>query len=172
MSFKRSATGAAGNSTRRPRLARPSITLRSRTRFRAYKIKNATIQPIPNSKGHSSKPFTYPGATAMISSNGGKAGILWVLDLTTNTLQAYSAGNLHKLLYSTAEARRNRDQLGGQVVKFTVPTIANGKVYVGTSNSIDIYGLLGRHRPQRVVRPPHVARPQNTVKPKHLPRKK
>ncbi len=107
----------------------------------AYKISNATIQALP--KAHTSKTFAYPGATPMISSNGSKNAILWLLDLGTNTLRAYSAGNLHKLLYSSSEAKGNRDEVGN-VVKFSVPTIANGKVYVGTSNSLDIYGLRSR----------------------------
>jgi len=81
----------------------------------------------------------------MVSANGGKDGILWLLDTGTNTLKAYLAGNLHTLLYSSSEAARNRDKLG-QVVKFTVPTIANGEVFVGTSNSLDIYGLLSSRK--------------------------
>jgi hypothetical protein len=131
----------------------------------AYKIVDATIQAIPKSKGQTSKTFNYPGATPMVSSNGGKAGIVWILDIGTNTLRAYSAGNLHRLLYSSSEARGNRDSVG-QVVKFTVPTIANGKVYVGSSNSLDIYGLLAGHRAQ------HRAEPQRRIAPQRRTRVK
>jgi hypothetical protein len=82
----------------------------------------------------------------MITSNGPKNAIVWVLERATNSLRAYSAGNLHRLLYSSTTAKGNRDTLG-QVVKFSVPTIANGKVYVGNTNSLNIYGLLPRRQP-------------------------
>jgi len=108
-----------------------------------YTIGNGAIKKI--NYAHTSLHFAYPGATPMVSANGGKDGILWLLDTGTNTLKAYLAGNLHTLLYSSSEAARNRDKLG-QVVKFTVPTIANGEVFVGTSNSLDIYGLLSSRK--------------------------
>ncbi len=110
-----------------------------------YKISNATIQELP--KSHTTLKFVYPGATPMVSSNGSKNAILWAIDLGTNTLRAYSANNVRELLYSSSQAKGNRDALG-QAVKFTVPTIDNGKVYVGTSNSVDIYGLRSSRRQQ------------------------
>ena len=44
-------------------------------------------------------------------------------------------------LYNGTQAAGNRDVPGGYV-KFTVPTIASGKVFVGTQNSLAIFGLL------------------------------
>jgi outer membrane protein assembly factor BamB len=101
------------------------------------------------------RKFAYPGATPMVSSNGSRNAVLWLLDSGANALRAYRANNLHQMLYSNSQARQNRDSLG-QVVKFTVPTIANGKVYVGTFNSVVIYGL--RSRPGPLARPRAIRR--------------
>ena len=56
-------------------------------------------------------------------------------------LHAYSASNLASELWNSTQAASNRDQAGNGV-KFVPPTIANGKVYVGTRTEVDVYGLL------------------------------
>lgn len=87
--------------------------------------------------------FSYPGANSALSSNGGRAGsgILWVLD-PQSVLRAYDASNLQRELYASDE-NPARDAMTSYV-KFSVPTIANGEVFVGTQNSLLIYGLLQR----------------------------
>jgi hypothetical protein len=44
-------------------------------------------------------------------------------------------------LWNTTQAKHNRDR-AGNAVKFSLPTVVNGKVYVGTSTVVDVYGLL------------------------------
>jgi len=90
----------------------------------------------------------FPGSTPVVSSNGtanGVNGIVWnILSQNFNskghaTLEAHDTNTL-KFLYSS-DQNLSRDN-PGNAVKFTVPTVANGKVYVGTEASLSVFGLL------------------------------
>jgi fibronectin type 3 domain-containing protein len=105
----------------------------------AFSIANATLSAAPTSQ--SSDSYSFPGPSSSISANGNTNGIVWELDHGSNELRAYDATNYTTELYTSSQAANNRDLLGS-VVKFTVPTVANGKVYVGTSNSLKAYGLF------------------------------
>lgn len=114
--------------------------------------------------------YNFPGASPSISSQGTSNGIVWAIDESaygyanqnssagsqacfsdTQTppaacfgpaiLSAYDATNLNVELWDSTQAANNRDQ-AGNAVKFVPPTIANGKVYVGTRTEVDVFGLL------------------------------
>jgi hypothetical protein len=97
--------------------------------------------------------YAFPGATPSISSNGTRAGtaIVWAIDSFQYespergpgpaVVHAADATDIAKELWNSSQAANNRDR-AGNAVKFAVPTIANGKVYVPTSTEVDVYGLL------------------------------
>jgi hypothetical protein len=89
----------------------------------------------------SPETFNWSGATVSVSANGTTAGIVWALDGGAGVLYAYDATNLASELYNTSQAAGGRDMLGAPV-KFAVPTVASGHVYVGTQTELDVYGLL------------------------------
>jgi hypothetical protein len=80
----------------------------------------------------------YPGShSPSISASGNTNGIMWVI---SSGLDAFDAVSL-KLLYTTNQALNGRDKLP-PVGHFVTQTVANGKVYVATRNSLEAYGLL------------------------------
>ena len=116
--------------------------------LRAFQVSNGTLALT----SHSSVTLAFPGATPSVSSNGTSNGVVWIIqenvpndtEITnppTAVLRAYDATNLANELYDSTQAAGSRDAAGG-AVKFAVPTVANGKVYVGNSNQITVYGLL------------------------------
>jgi len=108
--------------------------------LKAYNISNAALSTSPVSQ--SSTPFGYPGATPSISANGTNSAIAWVIQTdgypgSSAVLHAYNAYNLSQELYNSAQAGA-RDALA-KAVKYTVPTIADGKVFVGAQKSLAVF---------------------------------
>lgn len=124
------------------------------------------ISTNPTSTTANTFSYTYPGPTSSISTDGSGNAILWAIDCTAfgttegitraagpAILHAFNANNLAMELWNSAQAPGSRD-IAGYAVKFTVPTVANGKVYIGTRGNddtlgngttlgeIDVYGLL------------------------------
>src|SRR5262249_9716889 len=96
----------------------------------------------------SANRFASPGCLPTISSNGTANAIVWVYD-SGNILRAFDARNLANELWNSSQ-NSGRDALG-RYVKFTVPMVANGKVYAGTQDSLVVYGLLPNAPPALAV---------------------
>ncbi len=107
--------------------------------IKAFKITNGKLSTAPSFQ--SSNTFPYPGTTPSISANGSSNAIVWATENGgTAVLHAYDASNLHEV-YSSNQASGGRDHFGAGN-KFITPTIVNGKVYVGTTTSVGVFGLL------------------------------
>jgi hypothetical protein len=132
----------------------------------SYSFNSSTDLFITSIASRSSISYGFPGATPSVSSTGSSHGIVWALENTSYcthaspppscgpaVLHAYDATNLSIELWNSGNVSGDA---AGNAVKFTVPTVANGKVYVGTrgnntggafgstsvSGELDVYGLL------------------------------
>jgi hypothetical protein len=113
--------------------------------IRAFTITNAKVSS--TSTAQTINSFGYPGTTPSISANGTSDGIVWAVEVSAPNvtpafavLRAYDAANLNEL-YDSNQASGGRDQYGTST-RFITPTIANGKVFVGTPNGVAVFGLL------------------------------
>jgi hypothetical protein len=107
--------------------------------LKSFAFSNARLVTPPTSK--TSVAFSYPGTTPSVSANGTANAIVWAAyNATPAILYAFDATNLAKQLYSSNDAG-TRDNFGAGN-KFIVPTVANGKVYVGTTSSVGVLGLF------------------------------
>ncbi|HTY93664.1 MAG TPA: Ig domain-containing protein, partial [Steroidobacteraceae bacterium] len=111
----------------------------------------------------SSTNYGWPGSSPAVSASGNANGIVWDIDASmycTNqspgcgpaVLHAFDATNVGVELWNSAASGNDS---AGNAVKFTVPTIANGRVYLGTRGNntggadsststpgeLDVYGL-------------------------------
>ena len=116
---------------------RSDIT-RQFTLANAHLIEKAATAPMPS-----------PAATPVVSANGNTDAILWVVSTKEwdetqmdrpAVLHAYDATNITHELYSS-EQNSARDR-GNNTVRFAIPTIADGRVFLGTRGHLDVYGLL------------------------------
>jgi hypothetical protein len=111
--------------------------------LRQFQVKDGKLSP------QSASTNTFPGvsATPTVSANGAKDGIVWILRSKgwnspdrSAVLYAFDATNLSRELYDSEQVS-SRDR-AGLALRFNIPTVVNGHVYVGAKREVDVYGLL------------------------------
>ena len=109
--------------------------------LKAFQMTNGLLSSVAVS--HSSVLYTNRGGSFSVSCNGVSNGILWAMqdnNPANGVLRAYDANNVATELYNSSQAG-SRDALD-VAMKFNVPVVANGKVYVVTHGQLVIFGLL------------------------------
>jgi hypothetical protein len=127
----------------------------------AYQLNSTTVQfTLASSSSH---VYGFPGSTTSVSAAATQSGVVWALDTHSYctqqssacgpaVLHAYDATNVATELWNSSMIAADS---AGNAVKFSVPTVANGRVYVatrgnnagGADNStstpgeLEIYGL-------------------------------
>jgi chitodextrinase len=130
-------------------------------RLKSFVFNSTSGQFNPSQTSQSPASFGFPGATPSVSASGTTNAIVWAMNNNAyctqqssscgpTVLHAYDATNLATELWNSGQAAGDK---AGNAVKFTVPTVANGKVYVGTRGNdtgnggttvpgeVDVYGL-------------------------------
>ena len=108
--------------------------------LKAFAMVNAKLAATPQSQ--SATQFAYPGTAPSVSANAASNAIVWAHENTDPAvLHAYDAANLAHELYNSNQAAGNRDHFGTGN-KFITPTVADGKVFVGTTAGVAVFGLL------------------------------
>ncbi len=116
--------------------------------IKAFQLTNGMLSATPSSQ--TAAVYEVRGASFAISANSTSNGILWALqnnglsaDNDTGNpgvLFAYNANDLSTILYDSSQAG-SRDTLD-LAAKFSVPLVANGKVFVAGQTQLTAYGLL------------------------------
>jgi hypothetical protein len=114
--------------------------------LKAFSLTNGVLSGAPTFS--SSDIYAFPGSNLTVSSDGSNNGIVWsvqppnkfLISTQSVSLKAHDATNL-SLLFSTDDNRNICPADTNGPVKFSVPTVANGKVYLGTSGALQVYGF-------------------------------
>lgn len=118
--------------------------------IKAFPVSNGMLATQPSSQS----PLTigFPGCTPSVSANGVANGIVWCVGIGAKkaTLYAFDATDLSQALYDSSQAGQRDAFVDNGSDKFVTPMIANGKVYVGTTRGVVVFGLL--HGSAKTVR--------------------
>lgn len=113
---------------------------------KAFFISHAHMNPRPQSE--SPYRYGYPGSTPEISADGRRHGIVWLLNRLGNRLIACRADNLGHVLFDsnrgTGRHGLTNKLIGREIDMDSTPTVADGRVYVSTTDALNCYGLLHR----------------------------
>jgi hypothetical protein len=110
--------------------------------LKAYALSGGALADAPSSQ--SAAIIGTPGAAPAISSNAGSGGIVWIIDSSgadsgaPAILRAFDASNVARELYNSTNKAQDA---AGPAAKYAVPSVANGKVFVGTQTEMTVYGL-------------------------------
>jgi hypothetical protein len=110
------------------------------------------LTDFPLDRGQLGKPlktgahrFSNSGSTPVISSNGKRDAIVWLIESKSwngadrpSVLHAYDAADVGRELFASDNSARDG---AGLTLRFVVPTVAAGRVYVGAKRRVDVYGL-------------------------------
>ena len=111
--------------------------------LRAYRLHGSLLSATPVSEDTQSS--LYPAPTPAVSANGSANGIVWAVFTSkfqtagAAILRAYDAANVSRQIFDSS---KNSANTAGPAVKFVVPTVADGRVYLGTQSELDVYGIL------------------------------
>jgi hypothetical protein len=110
-------------------------------KLQQFTLNSSTYKINTSPTSTSATTYTFPGATPSITTMPDNSNaIVWTLDNSQYctdgspgcgpaVLHAYDATNLGTEFWNSSQGSGNS---AGLAVKFTVPTVANGKIYVGT----------------------------------------
>ena len=112
--------------------------------------------PLQNGRAQTPTPSEsefggFPNSPPAVSAHGTSNGVLWLIHFRISgqpcpagsaVLYAFDATNVASHLYNSCGSTNYQRDQAGAAVKFAVPTIVNGKVYMGTASEVDVFGLL------------------------------
>jgi hypothetical protein len=111
--------------------------------LKAYSLSGGTLASMPSAQSNSA--IGGLGASPTVSSSAGSGGIVWVVDTggansgAPAILRVFDATDVSRELYNSGS---KPGDAAGPAATLAVPTVVNGKVYVGTQNEVTVYGLL------------------------------